>query len=55
MKGLESLGRTLLFAVVLWLVLPALWQWLGNLMPFICGLLALVVVVRVLLGKGVKP
>lgn len=55
MKGLDALGRLLAVVVVSWIIAPVLWRWLGAAMPIVCGLLALVIVMRVLFGRGVKP
>ncbi|MDQ1246313.1 MAG: hypothetical protein QG597_681 [Actinomycetota bacterium] len=54
MKGLDALLRLLVVLIVAWLLLPIAGKWLGLAMPIACGLLALVVVLRVLLGKGPK-
>lgn len=55
MKGLDALLRLLVLVIVVWLIVPVLWQWLGPVIPLVGGLLAGVVVIRVLLGRGLKP
>jgi hypothetical protein len=54
MKRLDELLRLLLAVIAAWLLLPLISRWLDLIMPVAWGLLALVITVRVLFGKGTK-